>query len=393
MPEAEADSNIIDIPSRDLRVCPGKIGAGSLNDVYRGEIRAAPRRFCWHVCAVKRIARDTSFSPASFVVKEIKASAAVLQTDLAPDGGFVELLGISADERYFYLVQEVMAGGDLGKCIDEPWSEEDAKILGRQLFTKMKFMHENKLMHLDLKPGVIYPNFKDDGTIQFKVSDLGASKRIAFDTTWPLELKKIIPGRPRERAYMAVEFYQFDGDTRVFSDRADSWSVGCILYRVITGADIFPNLLTMVKYFNSGQPSPREGLIAKRLSETGILFIESLLHENPQHRLSAIDALEHPWLEIGESHQLSGSLKEKLHMAIDMNTQRWIACDALECDHSNVCPLTSGSPCIPSTILGDSLSVPGNQVDQKLSPAMPISEAPTSWYSNIASRLLSLFRR
>lgn len=370
--EAEAGSDMADIPSRDLRMCSEKIGSGSLNDVYRGKLRRiAPRPHCWDVYAVKKIARDTSFSPASFVVKEIKASAAVLQSDTAPDGGFVKLVGLSADDRYFYLVQEFMEGGDLGKYIEGPWLEEDAKILGRQLFTKMKFMYEKKLMHLDLKPGVIYPKFKDDGSIQFKVSDLGVSKRIAFDTTWPLELKKIISGRPRERAYMAPEFYEFNGDTRVFTNRADSWSVGCILYRVITGADIFPNLVTMVKYFNCGHPSPREGLTAKRLSETGILFIESLLHENPQHRLSATAALEHPWLEIGESHQLSESLKEKLHMGIEENTQRWMACDAPECDvHQASIP---GSPYIM-------VDNPCLQADQELSPTKPFHEPSKSWH-------------
>ncbi|KAF8430716.1 kinase-like domain-containing protein [Terfezia claveryi] len=245
--EAEADPGF-DISSKDLRMCGGKIGSGSLNDVYRGHLTAGLllRR---HICVVKKIVRDSSLFPASFAVKQIKAAAAVLQSDKAPDGWFVKLVGVSADANYFYLIQEDMAGGDLRKCIDEPWLEGDAKVLGRQLFTSMKFMHENKLMHLDLKPGVIYPSFENDGTIQFKVSDLGVSKRIAFDKTWPLELKKITPGRPRERAYMAAEFYEFNGDTRVFTDRVDSWSVGCILYRVLTGADIFPNLLTMKACF------------------------------------------------------------------------------------------------------------------------------------------------
>jgi len=61
---------------------------------------------------------------------------------------------VSVDERYFYLVQDHMAGGDLRKYMDEPWPEGDAKILGGQLCRRLKFMHENRLMHLDLKPGV-----------------------------------------------------------------------------------------------------------------------------------------------------------------------------------------------------------------------------------------------
>lgn len=70
----------------------------------------------------------------------------------------MKLVGASADERCFYLVQEDMTGGDLRNYMDELWSEGDAKILGQQLFMRMQFMHENKLMHLDLKPGVKIPS-------------------------------------------------------------------------------------------------------------------------------------------------------------------------------------------------------------------------------------------
>ncbi|KAF8417354.1 kinase-like domain-containing protein [Tirmania nivea] len=346
--EADAGSDIQAFASKDLRICPEQIGSGSLNDVYRGQLIPAQQTCSCKIntYTVKKLVRDSSVLPALFAVKQIKAATAVLQSNKAPGDWFVKLVGVSADERYFYLVQESMIGGDLRKYMNELWSEDDAKFLGRQLFTRMKFMHENNLMHLDLKPGVIYPSFKDDGTIQFKISDLGVSKRIAFDKTWPLELKKIISDRPRERAYMAPEFYEFNGDTGVFTDRADSWSVGCILYRVITGADIFPNLLTMVKYFNSGQPSPREGLMAQGLSETGILFIESLLHKNPHRRLSAIDALKHLWLETEEAHRPSESLAEKLHMAIAKNTQN-LTCVTPECDmHRDSCPLIPDNLCI-----------------------------------------------
>ena len=69
----------------------------------------------------------------------------------------MKLIGVSADEHYFYVVQEDMRGGDLRKYMNEPWSEGDAKILGQQLFAGVKFMHENKLIHLDLKPGVNIP--------------------------------------------------------------------------------------------------------------------------------------------------------------------------------------------------------------------------------------------
>lgn len=70
----------------------------------------------------------------------------------------MKLIGISADERCFYLVQEDMTGGDLRQYMGGLWSEVDAKILSQQLFMRMQYMHENNLMHLDLKPGVKIPS-------------------------------------------------------------------------------------------------------------------------------------------------------------------------------------------------------------------------------------------
>ena len=189
---------------------------------------------------------------------------------------------------------------------------------------------------------------------------------------------------------MAAEFYAFNGDTTLFTDHVDSWSLGCILYRVITGADIFPNILTMVKHFNSGQPSLREGLVTEGLSETGISFIESLLHKNPEDRLSATDALEHHWLDLEEAHWPSESLKEKLklHMAIDQNTQNYMYvyslsvgrarcvapltdtyrpyCSKACVTHYDVCPSIPGSTYIPPTRPDD--SAPIEHVDQEPSP-------------------------
>ena len=84
--EAEDGSGIpalIDISHKILRMCPEKIGSGSLNDVYRGQLMiAAPRRACsckMRKCTVKKIVRDSSVLPALFAVKQIKAATEVLQ--------------------------------------------------------------------------------------------------------------------------------------------------------------------------------------------------------------------------------------------------------------------------------------------------------------------------
>jgi len=73
---------LIDISSKDLRMCPEKIGSGSLNDVYRGQLIPTPQQTCscnMDMYAVKKIVRDSSILPALFAVKHIKAATEVLQ--------------------------------------------------------------------------------------------------------------------------------------------------------------------------------------------------------------------------------------------------------------------------------------------------------------------------
>ena len=49
---------------------------------------------------------------------------------------------------------DYMKLGDLGKYIDFIWEEDDTKLVVKQLLSGLSFMHENGLVHRDLKPPV-----------------------------------------------------------------------------------------------------------------------------------------------------------------------------------------------------------------------------------------------
>jgi len=66
----------------------------------------------------------------------------------------VELIGVSVDERYSYIAEEYMMGGDLKGYMDFQWSEGDVRIVAQQLFEALKLMHDHQRLHLDLKPAV-----------------------------------------------------------------------------------------------------------------------------------------------------------------------------------------------------------------------------------------------
>ena len=53
-----------------------------------------------------------------------------------------------------HIVMEYMPGGDLGHYIQVKWEESDTKILAEQVLHALKFMHDNGVVHRDIKPYV-----------------------------------------------------------------------------------------------------------------------------------------------------------------------------------------------------------------------------------------------
>jgi len=49
---------------------------------------------------------------------------------------------------------EYMEFGDLQSYIDFQWTEEDTKVVARQLLEGLKAMHDDGILHRDLKPAV-----------------------------------------------------------------------------------------------------------------------------------------------------------------------------------------------------------------------------------------------
>jgi len=161
----------------------------------------------------------------------------------------------------------------------------------------------------------------ENGRLHIKISDFGISKRIPLCEDLSVGLRTAQRGL-REVAYLAPEVNAFAGDNSIFTPGADSWSVGCTLYRLITGIDIFPGSLLAHQYFHTGQPSPRDGLVAKSHSEASISFIEACLKRQPEARLTAISALEHPWLLVNDGYEVSKCLQGKLNQRKPRTTWR-----------------------------------------------------------------------
>ncbi len=86
------------------------------------------------------------------------------------------------DNRNFYIVAEVVTGGDLLKKIIQmqSFTEEQACSVIKQLLLALNFMHNKNIMHRDLKPENILVEENADSNdqeIRIKLTDFGFATR------------------------------------------------------------------------------------------------------------------------------------------------------------------------------------------------------------------------
>ncbi|KAF8430718.1 kinase-like domain-containing protein [Terfezia claveryi] len=178
---------------------------------------------------------------------------------------------------------EYMPDGDLGHYIKVRWSESDAKIVAEQVLHALKFMHVNGVVHRDIKPFNIFPKMDEDCRLTVKVGDFGIANQGNQNES---NLFSTFVGTTE---YMAPERF---ADTHTVA--VDSWAVGCLLFRILTGNDIFTYPLAICQYEYTKTPCLKEKLGFCHLETRN--FIGSLIQPDVKLRAKPRAALRHPWL-------------------------------------------------------------------------------------------------
>ena len=127
------------------------------------------------------------------------------------------------------IILEFQSGGDLFDEIVKrnPYVESDARKACLQLLTAIKFMHDQGIAHLDLKP----ENVLLDENCNVKVTDFGLSK--CFDPEHPK--KKIFKKYCGTPEYMATEMHQQKKSSMKYDETVDEFAAGVILYILQSG--------------------------------------------------------------------------------------------------------------------------------------------------------------
>jgi len=192
------------------------------------------------------------------------------------------------DKNNVQLLMEIAEGGELFDRIVNKghYSEKEAARAFRQIMKVVAQCHALGVMHRDLKPeNFLLSSTKDDA--QIKATDFGLSMFYQADQ----KFKDLVGSA----YYVAPEVLK-----RSYGPEVDNWSAGVILYILLCGVPPFwgeteQQIFRAVvagKYDLVGDPWPKISAGAKDV-------VRRLLKQNPAERMTAAEALNHPWVREG----------------------------------------------------------------------------------------------
>ncbi|KAK7414264.1 hypothetical protein QQX98_006861 [Neonectria punicea] len=239
--------------------------------------------------AVKQIQISNPGSGVGSFVHELEALAKFSQDKYADF--FVKSQGWYLDSESLYIAMEYCECGDLRAYLAEKNTlpEDEAQDIAAQVLGGLSLMHEVGFAHRDIKPANILIKSKPPDDWWVKVCDLGLSKR-----TSGVAASMTVRGTP---GFMPPETIGLDGNPRVANPlSADMWCFGETVYQMLIGSPAFSSYPDLADYHKGSMAFPSEAMKKASASESAVDFIQSLMKASPGERLTAGQALEHPWM-------------------------------------------------------------------------------------------------
>ncbi|MEZ6186961.1 MAG: serine/threonine-protein kinase [Planctomycetota bacterium] len=244
-----------------------RVGIGGMGLVFRAQHSATGQ-----VVALKTFRLDADPDLKARFHREYEAQRRLDHPNLVP------VLDRGAHQGRPWFVMEFASGGDLSQRLREERVLEPrtAARIARDLARGLAHAHDQGVLHRDIKPANVL--FDDKGNP--KLVDLGIAKLIGAET---LTLSGDLLGTP---AYMSPE--QGLGERALIGPRSDVYSLGVLLYRMLTGCVPFSaeGAMDLIALVATAEPvDPRE--LAEHVPDELAELCSQLLAKDPEARMSA----------------------------------------------------------------------------------------------------------
>ena len=248
-----------------------RIGAGGFGAVYRATQSTVGREV-----AVKIILPGFANQPEFIRRFETEAQIVARLEHLH----IVPLYDYWRDPDGAYLVMRWLRGGSLRDTLAKngAYDLDSAAQLLDQIAAGLAVAHRHSVIHRDLKPGNIL--LDEDGNAY--VADFGIAKDLTITQANPTQTDAIV-GSPE---YLAPE----QARSEPVTPQTDVYSLGIVLYELLTGEHPFPNLSAVEKLFKHlNDPLPPINNLPPDARDAVNVVIQKATTKNPQQRY--VDAL------------------------------------------------------------------------------------------------------
>lgn len=193
------------------------------------------------------------------------------------------------DHEGYYIVMEFAAGGEIYQRVLEKgrYCEGAAARIMIEVLMAVGYLHQNGIVHFDIKPENVILCSGDDGVPEVRLADFGSAFSRAEGCLTP---------KSYTLAYSAPEVLQ---RRQVVDEKADMWSLGVLMYVLLSGRHPFePNgpisdeeLMRRIMFQDPEFQSPA----MRHVSPVAKDLMKQLMKKDRRQRPSAIEALAHPW--------------------------------------------------------------------------------------------------
>ena len=272
-------------PSKKYKVVD-LLGSGSFGKVFKG-VNTLTRNLVAIKKTKKYLKKKSDFNSEIFV--NVRNEIEILKKLSHPN--IVKIYEIFDIREYYFQINEYCKFSDLYNYFKFHLSEKQICIILYQILSGILYLHENNIVHRDIKLENILVDHieKDLSTSEpyffIKIADFGSSKYFVKE-----KKESQIIGTCY---YIAPEVIK-----EKYNEKCDIWSAGIVLYMLITKKAPFegndPQKI-FDKITNEEYNKHSRKLLDS--SEEVRDLLDKLLEKNYEKRLSAREALDHPWFK------------------------------------------------------------------------------------------------